>query len=232
MTFRIKQSFKMLAIAGLISGLAACGGGGSDGTLVTKDLPAVTVGSSSTTVLATSKQYAALLANKTASLPTGAIFLEAGAPTVKDGTSFTFTPVPAGAPANAISGFQLNGGVANNFSGYIAAGSTILCGKGTWNSVTYPNATNTADANGNTCFKINGNMVLDPQTDRLVAGTQNVDIAVTITGAGVSATTPLVASLTVSYSADGTTATITDPTTGTSFVVDTVVVTGSITGAQ
>ena len=231
MTFRIKQSFKMLAIAGLISGLAACGGGGSDGTLVTKDLQAVTVGSSSPTVLATSKQYAALLANKTASLPAGAIFTEVGAPTVTTGTTFTFTAIPAGAPANAISGFKLNT-AQGTFSGYIAAGSTILCGKGTWNGVTYPNATNTADANGNTCFKINGNMVLDPQTDRLVAGTQNVDIAVTITGAGVTSQSTVVTSLTVSYSADGTTATITDPTTGTSFVVNTAVVTGSVTGAN
>ena len=231
MTFRIKQSFKMLAIAGLISGLAACGGGGSDGTLVTKDLQAVTVGSSSPTVLATSKQYAALLANKTASLPAGAIFTEVGAPTVTTGTTFTFTAIPAGAPANAISGFKLNT-TQGTFSGYIAAGSTILCGKGTWNGVTYPNATNTADANGNTCFKINGNMVLDPQTDRLVAGTQNVDIAVTITGGGVTSQSTVVTSLTVSYSADGTTATITDPTTGTSFVVNTAVVTGSVTGAN
>ncbi len=228
MTFRIKQSLKMLAIAGLISGLAACGGGGSDGTLVTKDLPSVTVAAATQ---ATAKQYAALLANKTASLPAGAIFTEVGAPTVTTGTTFTFTAIPAGAPANAISGFKLNT-AQGTFSGYIAAGSTILCGKGTWNGVTYPNATNTADANGNTCFKINGNMVLDPQTDRLVAGTQNVDIAVTITGAGVTSQSTVVTSLTVSYSADGTTATITDPTTGTSFVVNTAVVTGSVTGAN
>ena len=229
MTFRIKQSFKMLAIAGLISGLAACGGGGGDGTLVTQDLPAITVAAATQT---TAKQYAALLANKTASLPAGAIFTEAGAPTVTSGTTFTFTAVPAGAPANAISGFKLNT-AQGTFSGYIAAGSTILCGKGTWNGVTYPIPPSTGDANGNACFTINGNMVLDPRTDRLVAGTQNVDIAVTITGAGFApSTSTITTSLTVSYSADGSTATITDPTTGTSFVVNTVVVTGSVTGAN
>lgn len=227
MTFRLKQTFKMLAIAGLVSGLAACGGGG-DGTLVTKDLPAITV---SAATEATAEQYAKLLVNKTASLPVGTIFTEAGAPTVTTGTTFSFTAIPAGAPANAISGFKLNT-AQGTFTGYIAAGSTILCGKGTWNGVTYPNATNTADANGNTCFKINGDMKLDPQTDRLVAGTQNVDIAVTITGAGVTTQTTVTASLTVSYSADGTTATITDPTTGTSFTVETAVVTGSVTGAN
>lgn len=227
MTFRLKQTFKTLAIAGLVSGLAACGGGG-DGTLVTKDLPAITV---SAATEATAEQYAKLLVNKTASLPVGTIFTEAGAPTVTTGTTFTFTAIPAGAPANAISGFKLNT-AQGTFTGYIAAGSTILCGKGTWNGVTYPNATNTADANGNTCFKINGDMKLDPQTDRLVAGTQNVDIAVTITGAGVTTQSTVTTSLTVSYSADGTTATITDPTTGTSFTVDTAVVTGSVTGAN
>jgi hypothetical protein len=227
MTFRLKQTFKTLAIAGLVSGLAACGGGG-DGTLVTKDLPAITV---SAATEATAEQYAKLLVNKTASLPVGTIFTEAGAPTVTTGTTFTFTAIPAGAPANAISGFKLNT-AQGTFTGYIAAGSTILCGKGTWNGVTYPNATNTADANGNTCFKINGDMKLDPQTDRLVAGTQNVDIAVTITGAGVTTQSTVTTSLTVSYSADGTTATITDPTTGTSFTVETAVVTGSVTGAN
>ena len=226
MTYSLKQTFKMLAIAGLISGLAACGGGG-DGTLVTQDLKAITV---SAATEATAEQYAKLLVNKTASLPAGAIFTEAGAPTVTSGTSFTFTAIPAGAPANAISGFKLSD-AQGTFSGYIAAGSTILCGQGTWGGVTYPNATNTADANGNACFTINGNMVLDPNTDRLVAGTQNVDITVTITGGGNTVASTVATSVTVSYSADGTTATITD-NAGNSFVVNTVVVTGSVTGAN
>ncbi|PRD68065.1 hypothetical protein C6P61_12880 [Malikia spinosa] len=226
MTFLLKQTFKMLAIAGLVSGLAACGGGG-DGTLVTQDLKAVTV---SAATEATAEQYAKLLVNKTASLPVGAIFTEAGAPTVAANTSFTFTPIPAGAPANAISGFTLNS-AQGTFSGYIAAGSTILCGKGTWGGTTYPIPPSTGDANGNACFTINGNMVLDPNTDRLVAGTQNVDITVTITGAGTTSRSTVSTSVTVTYSADGTTATITD-STGNSFVVDTVVVTGSVTGAN
>ena len=223
---KFKQSFKLLAIAGLISGLAACGGGSGDGTLVTKDLTAITV---SAATEATAEQYAKLLVNKTASLPAGAIFTEAGAPTVTSGTNFTFTAIPAGAPANAISGFKLSD-AQGTFSGYIAAGSTILCGKGTWNGVTYPIPPSTGDANGNACFTINGNMVLDPNTDRLVAGTQNVDITVSITGGGNTVSSPITTSVTVTYSADGTTATITD-STGTSFVVDTVVVTGSATGS-
>ena len=226
MTFRLKQTFKMLAIAGLISGLAACGGGG-DGTLVTQDLKAITV---SKATEATAEQYAKLLVNKTAELPAGAIFTEAGAPTVNAGTTFTFTPIPAGAPANAISGFTLSS-AQGTFSGYIAAGSTILCGKGTWGSTTYPNSTYPADANGNACFTINGNMVLDPNTNHLVAGTQNIDIIVTITGGGKTVTKTVTATVTVSYSADGTTATITD-NAGNSFVVNTVVVTGSVTGAN
>ena len=226
MTFRLKQTFKMLAIAGLISGLAACGGGG-DGTLVTQDLKAITV---SKATEATAEQYAKLLVNKTAELPAGAIFTEAGAPTVTAGTTFTFTPIPTGAPANAISGFTLSS-AQGTFSGYIAAGSTILCGKGTWGGTTYPIPPSTGDANGNACFTINGNMVLDPSTDRLVAGTQNVDITVTITGAGTTSRSTVSTSVTVTYSADGTTATITD-STGNSFVVDTVVVTGSVTGAN
>lgn len=226
MTFLFKQTFKMLAIAGLVSGLAACGGGG-DGTLVTQDLKAVTV---SAATEATAEQYAKLLVNKTASLPVGAIFTEAGAPTVTAGTNFTFTPIPAGAPASAISGFKLSD-AKGTFSGYIAAGSTILCGKGTWGGTTYPIPPSTGDANGNACFTINGNMVLDPSTDRLVAGAQNVDITVTITGAGTTTRSTVSTSVTVTYSADGTTATITD-SAGTSFVVDTVVVTGSVTGAN
>lgn len=228
MNIKFKQSFKLLAIAGLISGLAACGGGSGDGTLVTKDLTAITV---SAATEATAEQYAKLLVNKTASLPAGAIFTEAGAPTVAANTSFTFTPIPAGAPANAISGFKLSD-AQGTFSGYIAAGSTILCGKGTWNGVTYPIPPSTGDANGNACFTINGDMTLDPNTNRLVAGTQEVDITVTITGGtGTPAVTPVKASVTVTYSADGTTATITD-SNGNSLVVDTVVVTGSVTGAQ
>lgn len=228
MTYSLKQTFKMLAIAGLISGLAACGGGG-DGTLVTKDLAAITVDD---TTKATAEQYAKLLVNKTAELPVGAIFKQAGAPTVATNTSFTFTAIPAGAPANAISGFKLNGDADNNFSGYIAAGSTILCGQGTWGGVTYPNSTYPAtDGKGNACFEIDGDMTLDPNTNRLVAGTQNVDIIVTITGGGKTVTKTVTTSVTVTYSADGTTATITD-SAGTSFVVDTVVVTGSVTGAN
>ena len=224
MTFRIKQSFKMLAIAGLISGLAACGGGG-DGTLVTKDAQAITV---SKVTEATAEQYAKLLLNKTATLPAGAIFTEAGAPTVTAGTTFTFTAIPAGAPANAISGFKLNT-AQGTFSGYIAAGSTILCGQGTWNGVTYPNATYPAtDGNGNACFTINGDMVLDPVTGRLQAGTQDIEIILTIIVDGKPTTTKVTTTVTVSYSADGTTATITD-SNGNSFVVDTVVITGSVT---
>lgn len=226
MNILFNQTLRMLAVAGVIGSLAACGGG-SGGTLVTEDLPAITVSAATET---TAKNYAALLADKTASLPVGAIFIQAGAPTVTAGTSFTFTAIPAGAPANAISGFQLNS-AQGTFSGYIAAGSTILCGQGTWNSVTYPNGTNIADGDGNTCFQINGDMVLDPVTDRLVAGTQNVDITVTITGNGATTTTNVPVSVTISYSTDGSTATITDGS-GNSLVVDTVVVTGSVTGAQ
>ncbi len=226
-----KQLLKRVASYGLFSiaaaTLAACGGGGGGNTLATEDLPAITVSSSTQ---ATAEQYAALLTNKSASLPAGAIFTDPSAPTVTAGTNFTFTAVPSGLtiPAGApkpISGFTLNP-TQGTFSGYIAAGSTILCGKGTWNGVTYPIPPSTGDANGNACFTINGNMVLDPNTERLVAGTQNVDITVTITGGGTTATTPVTTSVTVSYSADGTTATITD-TSGNSFVVDTVVVTGS-----
>ena len=229
MNFRFNATIKMLAITGIISGLAACGGGGDGGTLVTKDLPAITV---SAATQASAKTYTAMLLDKTATLPAGAIFTDTvNAPTVTAGTTFTFTPIPAGAPSNAISGFKLNT-TQGTFNGYIAAGSTILCGKGTWNGVTYPIPPSTGDANGNACFTINGNMTLDPATDRLVAGTQNVDITVTITGAGTTTTSTATTSLTVTYSADGTTATITDPTTGTSLVVDTVVVTGSVTGAQ
>jgi hypothetical protein len=230
MTYSLKQTFKMLAIAGLISGLAACGGGG-DGTLVTKDLAAITVDDTAKAITI-AKDYAKLLVNQTAELPAGAIFKEAGAPTVAANTIFTFTPIPADAPTNAISGFKLNGGADNNFSGYIAAGSTILCGQGTWGGVTYPNSTYPAtDGKGNACFEIDGDMVLDPNTNRLVAGTQNIDIIVTITGGGKTVTKTVTTSVTVTYSADGTTATITD-SAGNSFVVDTVVVTGSVTGAN
>ena len=98
--------------------------------------------------------------------------------------------------------------------------------------MTYPIPPSTGDANGNACFTINGDMTLDPNTNRLVAGTQEVDITVTITGGtGTPAVTPVKASVTVTYSADGTTATITD-SNGNRLVVDTVVVTGSVTGAQ
>ena len=93
--------------------------------------------------------------------------------------------------------------------------------------MTYPIPPSTGDANGNACFTINGNMVLDPNTNRLVAGTQNVHIAVTITGAGFTTTTSNVTtSVTVTYGADGT---ITDPVSGTSFTVDTVVISGANT---
>ena len=224
MNFRFKRILRTLAIAGAIGGLAACGGGGGGGTLVTTDLPAITV---SKDTKATAEQYAKFLVDKTASLPVGAIFTEAGAPVVTAGTTITFTPTPAGAPANAISGFKLNT-AQGTFSGYIVAGSTILCGKGTWNNVTYPNSDNPGDINGNACFKINGDMVLDPATDRLVAGTQNVDITVTITGNGATTTSKVTTSVTVTYSGDGTTATIADPNTGTSFTVNTVVVTGAV----
>jgi len=223
MNFRFKRILRTLAIAGAIGGLTACGGGGG-GTLVTTDLPAITVGKDTKV---TAEQYAKLLVDKTASLPAGAIFTEAGAPVVTSGTTFTFTPIPAGSPPNTISGFKLNT-TYGTFSGYIVAGSTILCGKGTWNNVTYPNTDNPGDTNGDVCFKINGDMVLDPVTDRLVAGTQNVDITVTITGSGATTTSKVTTSVTVTYSGDGTTATITDPNTGTSFTVNTVVVTGAV----
>jgi hypothetical protein len=227
MNIKFKQTFKMLAIAGLISGLAACGGGG-DGTLVTKDVSAIKVGMDSK---ATAELYAKFLRNKNAVLPEGAIFKLAGAPNVKKDTAFTFTTTPTGTPAkaNAISGFTLSS-TEGTFNGYIAAGSTILCGKGTWGSTTYPNSTYPADDNGNACFTIDGDMWLDPVTGRLQAGPQNIDIIVTITGGGKTVTTTVTISVTVTFSADGTTATITDSNDN-SFVVDTLVITGSVTGA-
>jgi hypothetical protein len=217
--FSIKNSLAVVSAAVL---LAACGSGSSS-YVATEDLPAITV---STDTQNTAEQYAALLLNKTAALPAGVIFTEAGAPTVTSGTTFTFTPVPTGAPANAISGFTLNN-AQGTFSGYIAAGSTILCGKGTWNGVTYPTPPDTGDANGNVCFTINGNMVLDPNTNKLTAGSQTIDITVTITGAGFTPTTSTVTTtVTVTFNSNGT-ATISDPTTGTNFTVDTAEVTGA-----
>jgi hypothetical protein len=217
----IKSSLAAVSAAVL---LAACGG--SNGvTLGTTDLPAITVDN---LTQATAEQYAALLQNKWASLPVGVIFTEAGAPNVSAGTSFKFTPIPTGAPSNAISGFTLNS-AQGTFSGYIAAGSTILCGQGTWNSVTYPNVNNPADADGNACFTINGDMTLDPNTKNLTGGSQNVDISVVITGGGQTSTSTVTTTLTITLNNDGT-ATITDPTTGTNFTVDSVEVTGSTGG--
>lgn len=224
MRFRFNQALRLATVAGAIAGLAACGGGGGGGALVTTDLPAITVGADTQAI---ALKYAALLLGKTASLPSGIIFTEAGAPTVTSGTTFTFTAIPAGAPSNTISGFQL-GTNYGTFSGYIKAGSTIVCGKGTWNNVTYPVPPSLGDADGNVCFTINGNMVIDPATDRLVPGTQNIDIRVSITGGGTAVDSTVTTSVTVAYNADGTTATITDPISGTSFTVATAVVTGAI----
>lgn len=222
--FSIKNSLAVVSAAVL---LAACGSGSSS-YVATEDLPAITV---SADKQSTAEQYAALLLNKTAALPAGAIFTEAGAPTVASDTTFTFTAIPTGLQIAAgdpqpIAGFKLNS-TGDNFSGYIAAGSTILCGQGTWNGVTYPTPLDTGDANGNVCFTINGNMVLDPNTNKLTAGSQTIDITVTITGAGFTPTTSTVTTtVTVTFNSNGT-ATISDPTTGTNFTVDTAEVTGA-----
>lgn len=221
MNFRFKQTLKTLAVASAIASLVACGGGGGGGQLVTQDLPAITV---KTSTQSQATQYAALLRDKTGELPAGSIFIEAGAPNVTAGTTFIFTAIPPGAPANAISGFKLTNAY-GSFSGYIAAGSTILCGQGRWNSVTYPISPSMGDSNGNACFTINGDMTMNPYTNSLQEGSQTIDISVVITGSGNTVTSSVTATVNVTVNTDGT-ATIADPITGTSFTVNTFVITG------
>ena len=127
MNFRFKQILRTLAMAGVIGSLAACGGGGGS-TQVTKDLAPLAVSASNTTAITAVKAVAASLVGKTLDIG-GNIFFDTTTaninPALPTGTVMTFTALPAGAPANALTGFKVENAL-YVVTGYITPGSGVF----------------------------------------------------------------------------------------------------------
>lgn len=126
MNFRFKRILRTLAMAGVIGSLAACGGGGS--TQVTKDLAPLAVSASNTTAIEAVKAVAASLVGKTLDIG-GNIFFDTTTaninPALPTGTVMTLTALPAGAPANALTGFRIENAL-YVVTGYITPGSGVF----------------------------------------------------------------------------------------------------------
>lgn len=127
MIFRFKQILRTLAIAGVIGSLAACGGGGGS-TQVTKDLAPLAIKADNTTAITAFKAVAASLIGKTLDIG-GNIFFDTTTtntnPALPTGTVMTFTALPAGAPANALTGFRIENAL-YVVTGYLTPGSAVF----------------------------------------------------------------------------------------------------------
>lgn len=127
MNFRFKQILRTLAMAGVIGSLAACGGGGGS-TQVTKDLAPLAIKADNTTAITAFKAVAASLIGKTLDIGGGIFFDTTTAntnPALPTGTVMTFTALPAGAPANALTGFRIENAL-YVMTGYITPGSGVF----------------------------------------------------------------------------------------------------------
>lgn len=220
MNFRFKQSLKMLAVAGAISGLVACGGGSDSApATVTTDLPAITLNPANAGV---AKAVTSALVGQSVALPASGVVFTPGQPKVPAASALKFEAVPAGAPAEAITGVTID----NEFytaKGYAKPGSLVV----TITSIVFkvPAAQQAEleaelgkiEQGGNYTIPV---FAADFNTAGLGAGQHNVPVTITLGGVTVQTTV----TVTVTDTADGKAGVTIGNTT---VPVDKVTVTGS-----
>lgn len=188
MNFRFKQSLKMLAVAGAISGLVACGGGSDSAPpTVTADLPPITLNAANAGI---AKTVASALVGQSVALPASGVVFAQGQPKVPAASSLKFEAVPAGAPADAITGVTID----NEFytaKGYAKPGSLVL----TITSLVYKVSAEQQAALNAELGKIEQGgaytipeFAADFKTENLTAGPHNVPVMITVGGVRVQTT--------------------------------------------